>query len=103
MTHWSVRRELAAGRWRYRDEGLLDRTHLRFFDPPGAVALVEGAGYRIVRLQRVVSQIPACPFTGLDPDRFRAVVDDAPPRRSWPSPRRWLMDLVTFQLLMVAR
>jgi 2-polyprenyl-3-methyl-5-hydroxy-6-metoxy-1,4-benzoquinol methylase len=29
--HWTVIRDLLAGRWEYQDEGLLDRTHLRFF------------------------------------------------------------------------
>src|SRR5215813_15051661 len=29
--HWEVVRDLIEGRWQYTSEGLLDRTHLRFF------------------------------------------------------------------------
>src|SRR5262249_50822429 len=37
VQHWSVLAELLRGRWRYRDEGLLDRTHLRFFTLEGVL------------------------------------------------------------------
>jgi SAM-dependent methyltransferase len=30
--HWSFRRKILRGDWRYQDWGLFDRTHLRFFD-----------------------------------------------------------------------
>lgn len=103
VAHWSLRMEVARGRWRYRDEGLLDRTHLRFFDPNSAVRLIEGAGYRIERRQRVISQIPPWRITGLDHNRFRAVVDEGPPGHPLGRTQRWLMDLLTFQFLMVAR
>jgi 2-polyprenyl-3-methyl-5-hydroxy-6-metoxy-1,4-benzoquinol methylase len=43
-----IRIELARGRWEYRDIGILDRTHLRFFSVSSARALIESAGYRIV-------------------------------------------------------
>jgi SAM-dependent methyltransferase len=52
--HWSVIFPLFfRGRWEYQDEGLLDRTHLRFFDEPRARALFEGAGFRIEKLDYV--------------------------------------------------
>lgn len=35
------------GRWDYVDEGILDRTHLRFFTRASMVALLEEAGYRV--------------------------------------------------------
>lgn len=35
------------GRWEYTDEGILDRTHLRFFTRSSAVALFAEAGYRV--------------------------------------------------------
>lgn len=48
VQHYSVSVPLLlAGRWRYAAEGLLDRTHLRFFTRHSIVELVEGAGYSI--------------------------------------------------------
>lgn len=44
VAHWSVLRELLQGKWTYAEEGLLDRTHLRFFTLEGIRALFEGAG-----------------------------------------------------------
>lgn len=35
------------GQWRYENEGLLDRTHLRFFTKRSAVELVQGAGLTV--------------------------------------------------------
>lgn len=36
---------LCRGWWRYVDEGILDRTHLRFFGREGVIGLLLGAGY----------------------------------------------------------
>ena len=50
ISHISVSGPLfMKGHWEYRDEGLLDRTHLRFFNRRSAFRLFEDAGYRIVR------------------------------------------------------
>jgi 2-polyprenyl-3-methyl-5-hydroxy-6-metoxy-1,4-benzoquinol methylase len=38
---------LLAGRWRYENSGLLDRTHLRFFTRESALALVSPPGLRL--------------------------------------------------------
>ena len=35
------------GRWDYTDEGILDRTHLRFFTRSSMIRLLEDAGYRV--------------------------------------------------------
>lgn len=45
--HWSVILGLLRGEWRYQDEGLLDRTHLRFFTLEGAVEMFRGAGLEV--------------------------------------------------------
>jgi 2-polyprenyl-3-methyl-5-hydroxy-6-metoxy-1,4-benzoquinol methylase len=45
---WKQRLEFLFGRWRYRDWGILDRTHFRFFDRRSAQELVENAGYEIL-------------------------------------------------------
>lgn len=52
VTHADVRLMLLGGRWRYQDAGLLDRTHLRFFDLKAVVDLFAEAGWRIERLER---------------------------------------------------
>ena len=39
---------LVRGHWRYRDEGVLDRTHLRFFTRSSAVELVQSGGLELV-------------------------------------------------------
>ena len=38
---------LLGGRWEYRDSGILDRTHLRFYTRRAAIELVSGAGFSI--------------------------------------------------------
>jgi len=40
---------LFRGRWEYRDAGIMDRTHLRFFSRQGIAALMTQAGLREVR------------------------------------------------------
>lgn len=42
---WTMRRALLAGRWQYTRDGLLDRTHLRFFTFESGQALIAGAGF----------------------------------------------------------
>lgn len=37
------------GRWDYREQGILDGTHLRFYTRDTAIALVEGAGLSVVK------------------------------------------------------
>jgi SAM-dependent methyltransferase len=56
---------LATGRWRYADEGILDATHLRFFDAPGARALLEDAGLAVDRVEDVsrIGFLTFPPFT----------------------------------------
>lgn len=58
VQHWSVAWGLAKGQFEYTDEGLLDRTHLRFFTRETAIALVEQAGFEVVRVERVLDNLP---------------------------------------------
>ncbi len=51
--HHSVVRDLIRGDWRYASEGLLDRTHVRFFTRATAVELVEQANFQIERVRRM--------------------------------------------------
>lgn len=45
---WTMRIALLAGRWRYADRGILDRTHLRFFDHDTAVKMARDAGLEVL-------------------------------------------------------
>lgn len=58
MAHSSIRLEMLNGTFSYEDEGLLDRTHLHFYDKRGIVELVNNAGYKFERLQHVIRDIP---------------------------------------------
>jgi 2-polyprenyl-3-methyl-5-hydroxy-6-metoxy-1,4-benzoquinol methylase len=51
VAHGSLRLGLMQGRWQYRDTGLLDRTHIRFFTRSTLADLVQGAGLSITRLR----------------------------------------------------
>jgi SAM-dependent methyltransferase len=52
VAHASVRLALLGGSFRYREEGLLDQGHLRFFTREGIQDLFEGAGYLITQWLR---------------------------------------------------
>ena len=41
------------GRWTYHSAGLLDQTHVRFFTRSSMIALFEGCGYRIDRVEGI--------------------------------------------------
>jgi 2-polyprenyl-3-methyl-5-hydroxy-6-metoxy-1,4-benzoquinol methylase len=45
ISHWSIVVGLMHGQWEYTDEGLLDRTHLRFFTPASANAMLARNGF----------------------------------------------------------
>lgn len=50
VASWRVRKDLfLRGRFEYTDTGILDRTHLRFFNLESGVALHRDAGFRAVR------------------------------------------------------
>ncbi len=44
---WKQRMQFLRGRFRYTDGGLMDRTHVRFFDWDSAASLVRAAGFDI--------------------------------------------------------
>ncbi len=51
MQHYSVLVNLLRGRWEYQDDGLLDRTHLRFFTLQGIHELFAQAGLKVFEVQ----------------------------------------------------
>ncbi|MEW9624244.1 class I SAM-dependent methyltransferase [Rhodanobacter geophilus] len=64
------------GHWDYKDYGILDRTHLRFFTKDSMIALIEGAGLRVVRIDGYVG-LHKYPALIREPLRFLG--------RVWPS------------------
>ncbi|MSP38874.1 MAG: class I SAM-dependent methyltransferase [Deltaproteobacteria bacterium] len=52
VAHASVRLALFNGEFNYNEEGLLDRTHLKFFTIDSLNALLRSAGFSIVELRR---------------------------------------------------
>ena len=57
VAHWRVIRELARGRFELADQGVFDRTHMRWFTPSSFAAMFERAGLRVERLG------PVTPFS----------------------------------------
>jgi 2-polyprenyl-3-methyl-5-hydroxy-6-metoxy-1,4-benzoquinol methylase len=47
VAHWRVIRELAAGRFNLADQGVFDRTHMRWFTPATFSAMFSEAGFRV--------------------------------------------------------
>ncbi len=72
VTHGSVRLSLMAGEFRYTDTGLLDRTHLRFFDRQGVEELFEDTGFAVREWRRVQMDI-------FQPPEVELLEDDFPP------------------------
>lgn len=50
VANWAMRLSLLAGRWRYTERGILDRTHTHLFTRATLLETVEDAGYRVVEL-----------------------------------------------------
>jgi 2-polyprenyl-3-methyl-5-hydroxy-6-metoxy-1,4-benzoquinol methylase len=87
--HYRQRLAFAAGRFRYTDGGIMDRTHYRFFDWDTARALVRDAGFRLVG-EAADGTFPASRFFG-------------PARRSLDrTAMRWLPGLFGGQFVLSA-
>jgi tRNA G46 methylase TrmB len=81
VQHWSLILHLLSGRWEYQAEGLLDRTHLRFFTLDSIEKMFYDCGLQIYDVKaRYVIQPPeqflaACTplleSLDIDPDGFR--------------------------------
>lgn len=54
VANWAVRLSLLAGRWRYTDRGILDRSHTHLFTRATLRETIERAGYRVERIDYTV-------------------------------------------------
>jgi hypothetical protein len=84
IAHGSVRLSLLQGKFEYKDIGILDRTHLRFFTLESILRLFCDAGFAIVDVQRVrqdpfeepYSYRPQLDKPELPPELKRLIEDD---------------------------
>lgn len=58
VANWAMRIGLLAGRWRYTDRGILDRTHAHLFTKKTLEQTLGRAGYRVVVFD-VTAPVPA--------------------------------------------
>lgn len=56
VSHHRIIRMLLRGEWNLTDDGIMDRTHLRWFTPKSFAAMFEDCGYQVVKLE------PMSPF-----------------------------------------
>jgi len=92
-----VRLMLLFGRFDYKERGILDRTHLRFFTRRTARRLLEENGYTVVREEYTV--IPLELAVGLSPDNiFMRALNRSVAFATWLIP-----GLFAYQLMYVAR
>jgi 2-polyprenyl-3-methyl-5-hydroxy-6-metoxy-1,4-benzoquinol methylase len=87
------RLEFLRGRFRYTETGLMDRTHLRFFDFESARALLEDAGLRVTT-HFGLGPVPSGPLRRMAPSLARQL--DRWGARRWPG-------LFAFHMLIVGR
>ena len=71
ISHWRVVRELVNGRFPLDDQGVFDRTHMRWFTPESFVEMFEGAGFAVDRVRPVTPFSPRTQlFSALTRGRF---------------------------------
>ena len=75
---WRQRLEFMLGRFRYADAGIMDRTHVHFFDRGEAFRLLQDAGLALLR-EEMVGECPGSRFLGpIRPAVDRLAVKAAP-------------------------
>lgn len=57
--HWSIQASLNCGQFRYQDQGLMDRTHIRWFTRTTLVELFATSGYKIIEGKPRIFDEPA--------------------------------------------
>jgi 2-polyprenyl-3-methyl-5-hydroxy-6-metoxy-1,4-benzoquinol methylase len=67
VQHWSLLVKLLRGNWNYEDEGLLDRTHLRFFTVDSIKQLFAAAKLQVYEIQ-------TRPNKGADYEKFQQLI-----------------------------
>ena len=77
VQHWSVLFDLIRGKWEYKDEGILDNTHIRFFTKKSIVNMFGDTGFEITKIHcsmgkmvRLINTISLCLFNNLFSFRY---------------------------------
>lgn len=72
VAHWRVLRSLALGRFDYKESGVMDRTHLRWFTPATYRDMFEQAGITVHSVEPLSQAAARARFVNwLTRDRFR--------------------------------
>lgn len=58
IAFWLIRYSLFFGKWQYEDTGILDRTHLRFYNRQGWIDLLETSGFRVMAWEPAYGALP---------------------------------------------
>ena len=79
VAHWSVRKDLLRGRFNYRDSGIMDATHLRWFTEAGVRRLFESAGLDVQAVRPTAGFDLSCykeqlPWRRMSQRRLRDIV-----------------------------
>jgi len=93
--HWSVQTRLATGNFFYENEGLLDRTHLRWFTRKTSIDLFESTGYAVESVSLRIFDEPQRELF------LPAIMQLA--ERSGSDPNRAAQDCTPLQHIIVAR
>lgn len=75
--HWSIQAMLNSGQFRYKDTGLMDRTHIRWFTRITLIEMFQSGGFKIVEGAPIVAHQP--PDAYLPAIRQMAVVNGIDP------------------------
>ena len=51
VQHWSVLLNLLRGRWEYKNDGILDNTHIRFFTKKSQLKMLSEAGFEVKKME----------------------------------------------------
>ena len=96
VQNWTILRDLMRGRWDYQEEGLLDRTHLRFFTLDSVKALFAQAGLRIETIEATQSH---------DPSEYDAIAPHLQALAQWMAidPAQFDYRTTSHQFVVVAR
>jgi SAM-dependent methyltransferase len=99
VAHRSVLGGLLRHRWDYDVQGILDRTHLRFFTRETALEMFEQAGFSIRQVRRIVDGLGQKPLGRW----LRGLIDrEGGKNRLYSDPLALVIDAMTVQFLIVA-